>query len=182
MIAYKFLRAGAVAPFSRFAWPAPAGDRAGAWIEASGPLALCRNGVHALRPAGLPRWIDEELWLVEVDGEMLEQEGIVIARRGRLLSKVERWNRALTLEFARACARRARDTALAEAGNERVAAYARDAADELEAATSAQGVATTAYIAAHAAQAAAPDGFGLERAWQATWLHKRLRLSDAAGA
>lgn len=182
MIAYKFLSAGAVGPFSRFAWTAPAAEGPGGWVEASGPLSLCSNGVHAVRPAALPCWIDEELWAVQLDGDVLEEEGIVVARRGRLVSKVEGWNRVVALEFARACARRAAERARAEPGNEHLVAYARDAADEVQAAVSAQGVATTAYIAAHAAQAGDPDGFGAERAWQATWLVERLRLTNAAEA
>ena len=125
MLAYKFLRAGAVAPVSSFAWPAPAGSEPGDWIEASGPLEPCANGVHACRMAGLPTWIGDELWAVELGGEIVEFEGVLVARRGRLLSRMQGWNSDTSVEFARACAARAGERAARDAGLE---GYAVDAA------------------------------------------------------
>ena len=50
VIAYKFLNAGAVGLFSRLAWPVPNDAVPGAWVEAEGPLEVCRNGIHACGP------------------------------------------------------------------------------------------------------------------------------------
>ena len=66
MRAYKFLRPGAVGPFSGHRWPVPAGGDPGAWVEAAGGPALCR-GVHGCRVADLPWWVQEELWEAEFD-------------------------------------------------------------------------------------------------------------------
>ena len=65
MIAYKFLRAGRWGPFSRLRWPKP-----GEWGRAGADTSLCRCGVHACRISHLPWWLAEELWQVELDGEL----------------------------------------------------------------------------------------------------------------
>src|SRR5437660_664030 len=62
MIAYKFLRAGRIGPFSRFAWPEP-----GVWVRASAS-DRCRRGIHACRMRDLPWWLGQELWEIELDG------------------------------------------------------------------------------------------------------------------
>ena len=63
MIAYKFLAAGRVAPFSGFEWPEPTGDAPGGWVEAT-VVDSCRSGVHACRVEYLPIWMAPELWRV----------------------------------------------------------------------------------------------------------------------
>ena len=78
MIAYKFLGAGAVGTYSGFAWPV------GEWVDVDLPLVPSRRGVHACRVLDLPYWLDDELWVVELDGEIAEQERMVVAERGRL--------------------------------------------------------------------------------------------------
>jgi hypothetical protein len=112
--AYKFLRAGAVAPFSGFEWPQPAGDVPGEWVETAAPAELCRSGVHACRESQLPRWLDEELWRIELDGDVIEEHDSLVASRGRLLSRVERWDAEAARAFAEACAWRAREHAAVE--------------------------------------------------------------------
>jgi hypothetical protein len=76
--AYKFLARGTLGRFSRFAWPVDE------WVEATGPLAPCQNGVHACRIEQLPTWIDEEL-----------------------VERVPGWNGECWAEFADACSQRA---------------------------------------------------------------------------
>jgi hypothetical protein len=56
VIAYKFLRAGRVGPFSGVAWPAP-----GTWLHAAGGGRACDRRVHACRLRDLPEWIDAAL-------------------------------------------------------------------------------------------------------------------------
>ena len=108
MIAYKFLREGRVAPFSKVTWPAP-----GAWLQAVGGGRACDGRVHACRPEDLPDWMDTELWRVELDGDVRVDCGKLIADRGRLLERVEAWNAARAAGFADACTLSARDSALA---------------------------------------------------------------------
>jgi hypothetical protein len=42
---------------------------------AGGPLELSRNGVHACPAAELVNWIDDELWLVELEEPVEQHEG-----------------------------------------------------------------------------------------------------------
>jgi len=177
MRALKFLGAGAVGPFSGVAWPAPApGADAGAWVEAGGVLSLCRSGVHACRPADLPLWICEELWRVELDGDVRSAVGKVVAPRGRLVERVSAWDSKAADELAGACAARA--AALGDGAE----GYATDAAGCAREAARRDGApafaaaATCAYIAAHAAAEAAgdPAAYEAERAWQARWMAERL--------
>ena len=179
MRALKFLRAGRVGPFSGTAWAAPgAGDEPGAWLGAGGAPSLCRAGVHACRPADLPLWICEELWRVELGGEVTAAPDKLVAPRGRLLGRVEAWDVAAADELASACAARA--GALGDAGDgysADAAGCARDASRR-DGAPAFAAAATCAYIAAHAAAGAAgdPDAYAAERAWQAEWMAERLGL------
>ena len=154
MLAYKFLKAGAIGPFSGLPW---APDE---WVEASGELDLGRNGVHACTASALPYWIADELWRIELDGDVVEAEGVVVARRGRLTEHVSGWNA----------------DALHASGREDTTARAADARRYAGQPISAVNVACCSYIGARAADEAGPAGWDRERAWQATWLADRLRL------
>jgi hypothetical protein len=107
MIAYKFLAEGRVGPFSRVAWP-PEGE----WLQAGGGDRACGARVHACRVEDLPEWMDQELWRVELDGDVRVDCGKLVADRGRLHERVAVWDLGLMAAFAEACALRARDAAL----------------------------------------------------------------------
>ena len=203
MIAYKFLRTGAVGRFSEFRWPTPADGGPGAWVAAEGDLENCRNGIHACRLSNLLGWIDDELWEIELDGSVQELPSLVVARRGRLTRRIDAWNDALALEFATVCAQRAR-------GDEPVAASAQAAAFAADAVALTAGrrpemwaevpglppqspsatAANLGYVIAHAAGSAAAErsgdpaeyqaGFDEARAWQLDWLTGRLGLDPSA--
>jgi hypothetical protein len=166
MEALKFLRPGRVGPFSNVTWPEP-----GEWLETEERPELCRAGVHALMPEALSRWVAEELWRVELDGDHTVTRGVVVAPRGRLLEQVEDWNDETAREFARACAAHVQG---GTAG--RAAEYAADAKASAEEAVADFTATTVAYIAAHAAEAGSPGGFDAERLWQSRWLAERLGL------
>ena len=121
MIAYKFLRPGAIGPFSGFAWPTPRDGEPGPWVVAGLEAGSCRDGVQACSATDLTRWIREELWAVELDGEIEEGPYKLRASRARLLLPVDGWEGA-TAHLAEACATRARDRGageLAAAGSRR---------------------------------------------------------------
>ena len=200
-IAYKFLRAGRTGHFSGFEWPKP-----GIWVRTDNGTVPCRRGIHACRVRDLPWWLTDELWEIELDGEVKVQEHKVVASAGRLRSRVEGWTRACAQDYAEACAWRARDRAaqaMTRAGHqtgaelltscsslETVLAAARALAAELpdtrvSLTIAADGVAralsgtapTSAYIAAHAAgRVDGSAGYAAERAWQSRWLVDRLGL------
>ena len=166
-VAYKFLRPGRMGPFTHAAWPAPGG-----WLDADGPPELCRCGIHALLPRALPRWMTEELWQVELEGVEPRDDGIVLARRARLVTRIAGWSDELAgaysadvvahLPAARAGIARSRAADV-------VAASANVRAD-----TSAAEV---GHMAAMAAEAVEPAGYDRERLRQAAWLAGRLGLA-----
>ena len=164
--AYKFLAPGAVGPFTGFRWAV------GEWVEAEGPLDPCVNGVHAVTTEDLAAWLHEELWRIELDGETVAVDGVLVGRRGRLAGRVEGWNPGAAREFARACAGRARAWHDVPAA----ARYAADAATFAERASSARDAAEVGYVSAVAAAYAEDGGFAAERARQASWLAERLGL------
>jgi hypothetical protein len=102
VIAYKFLDADRLAPFTGFRWPVDE------WVAADS-VEPCRGGIHACRVRDLPIWMGPELWEIELDGEIIEQERKLVAGRGRLLRRVPGWNEELLEGFGRFCARRTRE-------------------------------------------------------------------------
>jgi hypothetical protein len=135
MLAYKFLRSGAVAPFSDYRWPTPVGSEAGAWVGAAGDRGVCRDGVHACEVARLPLWIWEELWEIELEGPVDARPHKLRAPRGRLLAKVDAWSASTAKAFAIASAGRAAQIAagpLRDSGNEEPASVF-EAGEDLEA-------------------------------------------------
>lgn len=195
MIAYKFLRAGGVGPFTEYEWPLPTSGAPGGWVESGGEPRLCELGVHACAPEDLALWLDAELWRVELDGVVHSELGKLAARRGRLLDRVEGWDAGAAADFGAACAQRVADRAAAaehEAGGdagrsawvERAKALAGDAAAY---ATGQAGdperpialAATAAYIAAESAVhfEGAEEAAAAERAWQGAWIAARLGLA-----
>lgn len=170
-LAYKFTRLGAVSPFTGFEWPV------GEWVEAEGDVGLCANGIHACRVEALPRWIDDELWRIEVDEVEEEREGVVIARRGRLLARIDAWDDEASRELARSCAARAREFAervrdpRVQARTAMIAAIA-DSPDP-------SATALSMYTTAHMLDDVEPGSYYDERRRQADWLRQRLGLDDA---
>lgn len=143
MKAYKFLRPGRVAHFSEFEWPEDE------WVEADGPLETCRSGIHACRPHHLAYWLADELelWEVWLDGEVVETALKVVARRGRLVARVDAWNESVREEFRVECVHRTARYAVAELREMGVSA----AAAELERALTLDELSVTAREAAAAA-------------------------------
>jgi hypothetical protein len=155
--AYKFLRSGGVAPFTGFAW------EPGAWVEA--PAAdPCRAGVHACRFDQLPYWLGAELWEVELDGGVVEQERKLVAPRGRLVRRIDGWNDDTAGAFRDSCVERARKAA---------PTYADDVAMIAESGRTA----LTAFVGARGAEMhGGRDAYFGERKEQADWLASRLGL------
>src|SRR6266545_4250101 len=142
MIAYKFLARGAMSPFQRVAWPRP---ESGRWIEAA-DRDVATAGVHACRVPDLAYWLHDELWRVELEGQLCDAPFQVVAERGRLVEELTVWREGGASAFAESCAIRATSAAARGhiAGAERAAGMAADA----DACVAAGLVATTAYIAA----------------------------------
>jgi hypothetical protein len=179
MKAFKFLGAGALARFGRCTWPTPTLAAPGAWVEVALPLQMCARGVHACREGDLPFWIDDELWRIELAGEIVRGKTMVVAERGRLLERVSSWAAPLRAELARFCRERTEAVvarALAE-GRDDVVVAQRLLADVTALAELGQ-LATAAYISAVAARCTSDDSaqaaYLAERATQSAWLAERV--------
>jgi hypothetical protein len=170
-IAFKFTRPGARSPFTGFEWPV------GDWVEAEGEVGLCANGIHACRVAALPRWLDDELWRIELEDVAEEREGVMIARRARLLERIEAWDAETSRELARSCVARALEFAervpdpLVRARADMIAAIA-ESPDP-------SATALTMYTTAHTFDDVEPGSYFEERRRQTEWLRDRLHLDDA---
>jgi hypothetical protein len=182
--AYKFL-AGDRSPFSGWRWDLPRGGRPADWVEVSGPLELCGNGVHACTPGQLPLWLGQDLWQLELDGEIMATEQVLVASRARLIAPVTAWDAGCQARFGDYCARRARELAAAYPPGGPLAGTVPALAEEVAAQAARPWVAEAGYwAAALAGQLAAGrrDGpeydraFAAERAVQARWLAAELRL------
>ena len=115
MLAYKFLDGQGRTLIRAARWPLPEGDGPGPWLEAAAARP-CREGIHACRPKDLSYWIHHELWEIELDGDIVETERKVVARRGRLTRRIDAWGDGASAEFDAWCAWRARDHAVSVLG------------------------------------------------------------------
>ncbi len=196
MLAWKFFAPGAVAPFTGVAWPLPHGRGAG-WVEArSSPGA----GVHACALEDLPYWIDQELWAVELDGEVRRSRRQLVGARGRLIARVQEWP-AVQAGFTGACIERTKkrviDALLAAGRTDHATLLATprepEAQRQVALSIAESGPAyvgyvadvirrrpypgTCAYIAANAAAAIGEvRGHDEERAEQVAWFRDRVKL------
>lgn len=178
VLAYKFLRPGAIGPFSGFAWPTPDPATPGApgpWVEAVSFRGACGGGIHGCDADHLTYWLDRELWLVELAGDVATADKKLIAPRGRLIRRFTAWDDALARALAGACIERAREIADAATGPD--AALARGYVDDAIR-YSTLDVSASLFCAAHAALT--EDAFARERTWQSRWLAARLPPLDRA--
>jgi hypothetical protein len=167
LIAYKFLGAGGVARFTGFRWEPDT------WIEATA-ADWCRTGIHACRARDLPIWLDDELWKIELDGDVLESDRKIVATRGRLTGRIERWTPELSREFGRFCAERTR---------ERVGflPVLSGFVFDVERFVAQNRIAIAGFAAARAAELRdGPAAYDAERYAQAAWLADRLGLEVRA--
>ena len=165
MIAYKFLAAGRLGPFTGFQW------EPGTWFDAPA-TDLCTRGIHACRVRDLPIWLHEELWEIELDGEVVEGDRKLVATRGRLTKRTERWTPEVAHEFGRFCARRTR---------ERVGflPFLSGFVFDVDRFVAENRIAIAGFAAARAAELR--DGakaYDAERRAQASWLAERLELDQ----
>jgi hypothetical protein len=167
LIAYKFLRPDGTSVFTVFRWPLP--DRGpGAWVDAR--VDPCRSGIHACRTADLPLWVGRRLYVIELEGDIVEHRTKIVAPRGRLLSRINAWEDEVRDAYTRMCAERAHA----------LARLATPPLDEWEAVIEPsvpEGPALLGFVAARIAEEIAGTGaYYAERARQTRWLVERLGL------
>jgi hypothetical protein len=165
------------------------------WRSVRGRLVPCVNGLHLCRDEHLIQWIGPTIWRAEYDGEMIEVDDKIVARRARVTEKIDAWNERTARLFAADCAERVLHLyESAHPGDERPRAAIQAARDFAEgridaaalddarddardaARDAAWPTATAAWTAEAAAGAAAWDAagaaewvsaWGKEREWQA---------------
>jgi hypothetical protein len=89
----------------------PSADAPGSWVEVEPPLAPTSHGVHAVGSAVLLDWLDDELWEIELGGQIIESGAMLVAQRGRLLRRVAAWDGDAARALARSCLPVLRDVA-----------------------------------------------------------------------
>jgi hypothetical protein len=182
-MAYKFLKSGAVGLVSGFRWPTPGGYSPGAWVEAGAPLRDCETGIHVCRAQDLPFWMYEELWAIEIEGDVLEGVDMLVASRGRLVHRMAGWTRPGQKRFVEAC--RDRAAAIldrtpperrkhADAFMQHMPTYLRLEWTQLGALCAALAVSSTAGDPQEAVPIRA--AYRDERTWQSQWLVDNLDL------
>jgi hypothetical protein len=175
--AYKFLATGAIAPVSRVRWPTPVGGSPGAWLEAAAPVEMCRSGMHVCGPDQLSHWLHEELWQVELGGELTAGVDCVIAPRARLLQKVTAWSdEGGAQRFAVAVRDHAAELVATRPQEERtrLLEYVGDSTWHVEKALLESPALAALCAAVAVAKIAAPEeqeaAYRRERAWQSAWI------------
>lgn len=187
-MAYKFLRANRNSPFANVRWPAPGEG----WLSAV-PESRRRRGhpVHACRATDLAYWIDDALWVVELDGHVTAGDTGLTADRARLVAPVTEWPKVAADFTADSLARL--DALAKRSGNAEIRGYARELHHE-----PVVTAADAAYVLAHAVDVAGwddesragardagiRDRFALERHRQGRWLASAIdqgRSEPSAG-
>jgi hypothetical protein len=165
VIAYKFLAPGSVGPFTGYRWEP---DH---WVEVDA-LDPCRRGVHACRVRDLPIWLDDELWEIELDGDIVEQDRKLVASRGRLTRRIDAWTPSLAQRFGASCARRTR---VRYGHLPQLAGFVGD----IDRFVADRRIPIAGFAAARAAEhAGGPPAYEAERLAQASWLADELGLEQ----
>ncbi len=107
VLALKFLKEGAIGPYSGFQWPTPRGSTPGRWVTVDGDLTACKRGIHACTFARPLEWLQAECYVIELRGLAEDQPtDKLLAAQGRLIRRVPEWNDRTARLFACYCATR----------------------------------------------------------------------------
>lgn len=179
MRAYKVLTDGR-SDFTGWRWSLPEGDRPGEWLYADGQLGMCVNGIHAATTEQLPQWLGDEIWEIELGGQVLTHEPALVASQARLVRRIDKWDEATRRRFAETCLARAR--AIADEYPQGLGLV-----EKVEHTLSWAGAAPAGYFTAMLAGERATGrhagadydaAFARERSVQAEWLRRELELAD----
>ena len=68
-----------------------------------------RAGIHAASTEQLPQWLGDEMWEIDLGGQVLTEEPALVASQARLRRRIDAWDEATRRRFAETCLARARD-------------------------------------------------------------------------
>ena len=74
------------------------------WRSVKGDLIACANGLHLVTHDQLTEWLGPVIWEAEVDGEVIDAVDKVVARRARVVRRLDTWNETTARLFAADCA------------------------------------------------------------------------------
>ena len=201
MVFYKVLDAsGCSCNGGSLKWSLPTKNDDGTWTpgewmpEIKGPVVECENGYHLATMERLPQWLNERIFVAEVDGELVEStdHDKWVARKVRLVSETA-WDKRTARLYAADCAehvlhiyeskypddnrpRKAIETARGHANGETTEeelAAARDAARDAARAAAWAAAWDAARAAAWAAAWDAARDAARAAAWAAAWAAAR---------
>jgi len=64
----------------------------GRWRSVRGPLVPCQHGLHVCTRDQLINWLGPAIWEAEVDGETVDAGDKTVARRARIVRRLDNWN------------------------------------------------------------------------------------------
>lgn len=76
----------------------------GKWRSVSGELVACQRGLHVVRRDQVLQWLAPALWEVETVGDIIDAGDKLVARKARIVRRVEGWNERTARIFAADCA------------------------------------------------------------------------------
>lgn len=71
----------------------------GDWREVSDTIVACANGLHVVDAGHINEWLTNDVYVAEVDGPVLFYQNKWIARRARLVRKIEGLNKKAVEDF-----------------------------------------------------------------------------------
>lgn len=179
--AYKFLGRGARGAVSDFRWPLPSAGQPGPWVTATAPVRLCEAGVHACRRPELAHWLHHELWVVELDGTLVEGIDCVVAQRGRLIRHLDSWVSGAAARFATAARDHAAEFVAKSDPEHRplLSMYLGDASWHLPNGATALAAFCAAMTVArfYGKDRFDEAAYREERVWQSNWIAEHLSLA-----
>jgi len=107
---FKILKDGRSCNGGEYTWSLPTKDDDGEWTPGEwtepieGDLEACESGYHLADETQLIQWLGKEIYEAEAEGAFNDGDKWV-ARRARLIRKIETWNDRSARLFAVWCAR-----------------------------------------------------------------------------
>jgi hypothetical protein len=169
------------------AWPLPTQREdgswePGAWLEVTGELAPCENGLHLCDgEEQLLDWLGPAIFEAEYEGERIDAGNKIVVRMARLVCRIEAWNERGARMFACDCAERVLPLFEAKCPHDNRPRRAIEVARSYAAGTADEQELAAARAAWDAARAAAWDA-ARDAAWDAAWYAAWDAARDAARA
>jgi hypothetical protein len=92
---YKFLTGENKGEYSGFDYSdyLPRRGKPGKWLPKIKELYMCESGYHVCLKKDLQNWLNDDLYVVEIRGGMIDGDDKVAAEQMRFIKKVEGWNK-----------------------------------------------------------------------------------------